>query len=197
MDFSKSLMHASIIAFPNGIIPQRAENWVPIKGYENLYHVSDLERVKSLLRSDKWGRIRQEVYMTPTVNGDGYFILELYKEGKSKIKLLHRLIAEAFIPNPGNKRCINHIRSIRHDNSLSNIEWATHSENNKHAFDFGFQIKKVGSGHPGSRLNEQKVIEIRSKYSAGMGSLRKLSKEYNVSVGAIQSVIERKTWKHI
>lgn len=185
------------IQYLNAISLQRAENWMPIPEYEDLYHVSDLERVKTLFRIDKFGRRRSEAIMTPSINGQGYYILELYREGKHQTKLLHRLIGQAFIPNPENKKCINHKNSIRHDNSLSNLEWATYSDNNQHAFDFGKQVKTVGAAHPFVKLTEEKVLEIRAKYVKGIYGIERLSKEYGVAFGTIQCIIYKKTWKHI
>ena len=65
----------------------------------------------------------------------GYYYLDLYQNNKSTKIALHRILAMAFIPNPDNKKTVNHIDGDKTNNSLSNLEWATYSENTKHAYD--------------------------------------------------------------
>ena len=63
----------------------------------------------------------------------GYFRVRLINNGESSCKLIHRLIADEFIPNPENKRCIDHVDRNRTNNNISNLRWATHSENNQNS----------------------------------------------------------------
>tara|TARA_R110000772_G_scaffold244683_1_gene357879 strand:+ start:102 stop:575 length:474 start_codon:yes stop_codon:yes gene_type:complete len=67
--------------------------------------------------------------MKPYKTKDGYIQVSLSKNGKVKTLYVHRLLATAFIPNPENKRCVDHINGIKHDNRLENLRWATHKEN--------------------------------------------------------------------
>lgn len=70
---------------------------------------------------------------------EGYIRVEMWEGGKGKKQLLHRILADCFIPNPDNKPCINHINGIKHDNRLINLEWVTRSENQMHAYKMGLQ----------------------------------------------------------
>lgn len=106
------------------------EEWRDVKGYEGLYEVSNLGRVKSLPRN---GTIPEEHLMKPHFVC-GYVQYELTSKNKKKGLKAHRLVAEAFLPNPLNKREVNHIDGDKHNNRLDNLEWATSSENQLHSF---------------------------------------------------------------
>ena len=72
--------------------------------------------------------------LKPQKRKDGYCIVRLRKNGDTFALYVHRLVAEAFIPNPENKPCVNHIDGNKHNNCVSNLEWNTYSENNLHAY---------------------------------------------------------------
>lgn len=84
------------------------EFWKDINDYEGLYQVSNLGRVKSLTRILKDGRKWEEKIIKPGNNGHGYLQVNLHKNGKQKNFFIHRLVAEAFIPNPDNLPYVNH-----------------------------------------------------------------------------------------
>lgn len=93
-----------------------------IIGYEGLYEISNLGNVMSLKR----GKPKLPSYY------QGYKKIKLFKEKQWKTFNLHRLVAEAFIPNPENKNAVHHKNSIRHDNSVENLEWCLTLENNNY-----------------------------------------------------------------
>lgn len=114
------------------------EVWKDIKGYEGLYQVSNLGRIKSLSR---YVDVREGVKIHINervkphyINKKGYCQIGLCKDGIRKGFLVHRLVADAFIQNPQNKRTVNHINCDKSDNRIENLEWATYSENIRHAF---------------------------------------------------------------
>lgn len=113
------------------------EIWKNIKGYEGCYQVSNMGRIKSLSRkvwngkAYFWTSVR---VLRPGIDRDGYFLVNLSKNGKAKTEKVHRLVAKAFIPNPENKEAVNHIDEDPSNNKMENLEWATVSENNNHGW---------------------------------------------------------------
>ena len=129
---------------------------------------------------------------------------------KTSKKKVHRLVAEAFIPNPDNKPQINHINGIKTDNRVENIEWSTSKENINHARKTGLNkskpsvrlgninnLRKNGNGEKNSRavLTEKDVLEIRN--NSNNKSYKELSQQYGVKVGTIYQIVKRLRWTHI
>lgn len=99
-----------------------------IKGYEGLYQIDKNGNVYSFYKKR---------FLKPAPTNWGYLTVELFKNKKGKTYKIHRLVAEAYIPNPDNKRCVNHIDCNKQNNNVENLEWCTYSENLKHAWDNG------------------------------------------------------------
>lgn len=109
------------------------EIWKDIEGYEGLYQVSNLGRVKSLERWRKGNTkpvLIKEKIKIPRDNGRGYFITFLYKNNKQRNEYIHRLVAMAFIPNPDNLPQVNHKDENKANNCVDNLEWCTCKYNN-------------------------------------------------------------------
>ena len=119
------------------------EEWRNIEVFEGYYMISNLGRVKSLERM-KWnGRGYQKVpekILKGRDNGHGYLRVNLCKEGKVKQHLVHVLVATAFLPNPDNLPEVNHKDENKQNNCVENLEWCSHSYNNK----YNDKAKKVG-----------------------------------------------------
>lgn len=101
------------------------EIWLSIEGYEN-YQVSNLGRVKSL--RNRYGTYREKILKQGKMK-NGYLCVKLCKEGKMKICYVHRLVANAFIPNPNGYRCVNHKDEDKTNNRVDNLEWCTQKYN--------------------------------------------------------------------
>lgn len=109
------------------------EVWKDVPGLEGFYQISDAGNVRNR---------RTSLPMNPYVNDNGYCIVGLYsrKQGKTIHFRVHRLVAEAFLENPLNKRTVNHKDGDKTNNHVSNLEWATHKENLRHAHDTGLIV---------------------------------------------------------
>lgn len=108
------------------------EIWKDIEGYEGLYQVSNFGRVKRLSRYVLFRsvfKLRDEIILKQQISNTGYVRVALLKEGKRTNTSVHRLVATAFLPNPENKPIVDHINTIRNDNCVENLRWATHNEN--------------------------------------------------------------------
>lgn len=122
------------------------EIWKDIEGYEGLYQVSNMGRVRSLerTRSMNQDRVRKPVpvpgrILVPQKKKAGYLGVVLSKDGKQRNVRIHCIVAKSFLPNPEGKPQVNHINGIKSDNRLSNLEWATNSENQQHALATGLR----------------------------------------------------------
>ncbi len=142
------------------------EEWKDIEGYEGLYQVSNLGRVRSLKRTivDSWctrvfkGRILKQ---TEHNGKQPYFYVTLSKNHKNRKILVHRLVAECFIDNDHNKEQVNHIDGNPQNNNVENLEWVTNAENTQHAYNTGLYVNsKKGRWYKPCQLS---FLDINSK----------------------------------
>ncbi len=180
------------------------EIWKDVIGYEKYYQVSNFGRVKRI-NNRVWNKgywrnkphyiTRQEKYLSIKSNKRGYACCVFTKNCIEKGMQVHRLVAQAFIPNPQNKPQVNHKNGIKTDNKVENLEWCTQKENAQHAYINGLEPR--GSKNGNALLTEKQILEIRNKHVPRKYPFKQLSKEYNVSVSNIASIVQRKSWKHI
>lgn len=122
------------------------EIWKDIKGYEGLYQVSNQGRVRSLYKG---------VRILKTRNNKGYLRVALYKENKYKHISIHRLVAEAFLPNPKNLPQVNHKSEIKTDNRVENLEWC----DSKYNDNYGNRNNKLSRKNRNNKFS-LKVLQI-------------------------------------
>lgn len=172
------------------------EEWRPVVGYEGYYEVSDLGRVKSLTRTIEFKGGREVTLkgkmIKPGKHSTGYLVVGLNKNHIQEMKRVHRVVAEAFIPNPENKPQVNHLNGIKTDNSLINLEWNTVKENIRHAFDTG--LNKRGEMHYGTQLMKWEVLEVCDLLDFTKMTLAEIAVKFNTSRNTITSVNLGNSW---
>lgn len=148
--------------------------WAIIKDFPN-YKIS---------KSGKIVNIRTGKLISISIHKQGYRVVRLWCKGVSRLMKIYRLKAEAFIPNPENKREVNHLDGDRMNEKLKNLEWATPSENMKHAFKNGLAKGQFGKGskHQLRKVSLEDIYEIRR--------LRKEGKKLK-EIGAIYNLVDR------
>lgn len=123
--------------------------WKPIKGYIGYYEISNKGTVKSLKRNiilkNGCKRCLKKKILKSSPNSDGYKEVTLSRDGKDKDFYVHRLVAQAFLPNPDNLPEVNHKSGIKTDNTAENLEWVTHQANVIHAYKTGLSKNRGGS----------------------------------------------------
>lgn len=163
------------------------EVWRDIDGYGGLYQVSNFGRVRSF--KQKTPRI-----LKPMLIKIGYLMVNLSHKGKAKTRLIHRLVALAFIPNPENKPQINHINGVKSDNRIENLEWCTHAENAQHAFHTGLNAVPKGADSPNAKLTNEQVRFIRENPN-GLSQYR-LAEMFAVAHTTISEIQRGETYKN-
>lgn len=149
------------------------EIWKDIEGYEGLYQVSSEGMVKSL----NYNRTGKERILKSAKDKYGYLFVKLRKEGTVKYYLIHRLIAIAFIPNPDNKPCIDHINGDKTDNRVENLRWVTHKENMNNPI----TLNKIGKHLRKSILQ----FSVDGNFIKTWESIMDVQREYDIDKSAI------------
>ena len=155
------------------------EVWKVIEECDGLYEISSLGR----LRNTKTGYIKK--YSKKNC-GDGYYAKYNLQDSKSKLRrFAHRLVAIAFIPNPENKPCVNHINGIKDDNRVENLEWCTVKENNKHA-------REVLGKKRISKFTKEDIAYMVENYKPFVnGSSKEVADYFGVSSVCIQKTLKK------
>ena len=131
-------------------------------------------------------------FLKPFLGTDQYLYINLSNIYRTS---LHRLVAEVYHGFEQNKE-VNHIDGNKLNNHFSNLEWCDRSHNIKHSFKNRLQVAKIGSNNLQSKLNEEKVREIRILYKEG-NNISDLSRRYGVTLSTISKILKRINWKHV
>ena len=177
---------------------ENEEIWKPIDGFDNQYWVSNLGRVKSLKDP------KNEVIMKQSTAVYGYVTVSLTK-GKNKTFRVHRLVAQAFIPNPENKPQVNHKNGNKTDNRVENLEWVTARENINHAYKTlgkkpteqmvkDFTKRSRGENNPKAKIDYRTACIIRKDRAKGI-MLKIIARKFDISISQVSAICNNKVWK--
>lgn len=164
-------------------------HWKPIPGFEGLYDISDHGCVRNA---------RNMNLLKLQNSGNGYYKVQLCRNGVVFREWVHRLVAKAFVPNPCNFRVVDHVDGNKKNNHANNLEWVTRKENTRRAFQMGMIPKPktlCGEQHPNHILTEGQILEIRVLYKTGLYSQRQLAKQHGVSQTTIKMIVNNRAWK--
>ena len=166
------------------------EIWKPIEGYEGVYEVSNLGRVRSLTRIDSRGRLREGVVLKPCYDSRRNY---LHVNLRGKPCNIHRLVAKTFISNPHDYAEINHKDEDKTNNCVENLEWCTHKYNNNYG---SKPTKSRGINNPQSKLTESDIIEIRKLYKPHNKcyGAKALAQRFGVSYHHIYHIVRNDKW---
>ena len=168
------------------------EEWRTIVGYEGQYEVSSYGRVRSLDRYDKMNRFWKGRILNLHTGTGGYLFVGLSSNGNEKNYLVHRLVAQAFIPNPNNLPQVNHKDENKANNAAENLEWCNKTYNENYGSKKEREIKTKTLNN---RVNGHKKIiqyDLDNNFLKEWNSLTEASNILNISIGNISSVINGK-----
>lgn len=170
----------------------KQEKWRQVPGYEGIYEISSMGRVKSLA----CGAANVKI-LKSGISKFGYISSWLSKNKEVKAFRNHRLVASAFLPNPNKYPAVNHINGIRSDNHVLNLEWCTHSYN---SLDAANRMQQQHNKRAGScKLTANKVLLIRemNAFCKKSFTCRWLAKCYRVHSTTVEYIVNGKTWRHL
>ena len=162
--------------------------WKPIKGYGKKYRVSShYGIIQRRLKSGEYTELKYGWHK------DGYQMVSLYKNGKHKRTTVHRVVAEAFLPNPDKLGTVNHINGNKTDNCTDNLEWLEHEDNLRHAHKTGLIAYKIGEDRHISKHTNSQVIEIKKMLRDGFRN-KEICQKLNVKPWIVHDIKIGKSW---
>ena len=143
-----------------------------------------------------WSDISQRM-LKPFTNPDGYLLVDLHHNKKSYYRMIHRLVAIYYIPNPNNLPIVNHKDGVKTNPNVTNLEWCTAKENTQHAWRTGLIKARYGEDNPANRYSEEKIHQVCHLLEEGKLSYREISKVTGVGITTIYDIRKRGKWKQI
>ena len=163
------------------------EDWKDIEGFED-YTIDEKGNIYSK---------RKRKYLKQTINKFGYCQVTLQKDKYKKMFSVHRLVAQAFIPNPKNKPQVNHIDSNRQNNNVKNLEWVTAKENKKHALDNNLLKPRKCEENGRTAYTNDMINDVCRLLEESNLTIKEISEKTNVGVDTIYGIRSKNIWNDI
>lgn len=161
----------------------KEERWEPIKGYEDIYLISDCGRV--------WSIIRNKEKKPSTTSG--HLQIQLHRKGSRSFFYIHQLVLQHFGPaRPSAAHEVNHKDGVKTNNHIYNLEWVTRSENTKHAFDNGM-CRADGVYNGNSKLSYNEVEEIRRQLRNGIKQSL-IAEQFGICQSTVSAISTGRNW---
>lgn len=154
------------------------EEWRDIKGYENLYQVSNKGQIKSLGNGKSNNSFTHVERIMKAFLTEGYLKVRLCKNGKTKSFLVHRLVAESFLPNPDNLPCVNHKSEKKTENNVENLEFCSYQYNNNYGTrkQRAYEKQKITN----SKRKPIKCLDLQTNEISYYTSINETARQFNV-----------------
>lgn len=170
------------------------EKWEWVQGYEGVYQVSDMGRVRSYNGFGRMPKIQSTPRLiTPCMDGRGYFNFTVRKNGKQKVLLIHIEMAKSFLENPNKHKLVRHLDDVKGNNLLSNLAWGTYAENREDGIRNGRHFHKPGVCPAKAKLTEEDVVFIMKSSEKNTTIGRRLG----VTESTISKVRNGRGWNKI
>lgn len=170
------------------------EKWLDIPGYEGVYQVSNIGRIKRV--SAHHGRTRPNKILRPADDGKGYLRAVLCNNGVTRTVQVHRMVAAAFLGPCAPGRHVHHKDYNPSNNRAVNLEYVTPAQNIDHSRERINAAIPRGERHRSTPLSAGDVRRIRELYSTGKYTQSAIAKRYGISFQSIGAIVRRETWKH-
>lgn len=177
------------------------EPWIDIAGYDGLYKINEDGDIMSLdrVRTGSHFTVRHRVYKSRILKpgrAGRYNTVVLTKMGIKKTLLVHRLVALTFIPNPENKKYVNHLDFNRFNNKASNLEWCSQLENVRYTVSAGRNNAPKGEKNSMSKFNDAEIIKLFELRRGGK-TQAEIAKMFSVDPSTVSTILTRKTYRHV
>lgn len=169
------------------------DGFAPIPGYEGVYWINEQGQVRTIIRKGV-----SQVMRKNQLGKRGYYYISLSKDGKRKNHLVHRLLAEVYIPKVNGKNYVNHKDGVKTNIDLRNLEWCTASQNCKHAYRTGLKIphRAISEHNKTTRLDKAKILQAHEWVKLGIPK-GDIAQRLGVSRSAVYRALTKQTWRNL
>lgn len=173
-----------------------SERWLPVRGWEASYEVSDRGVVRSRDRFDARGHFRRGLTLAAFRSTGGYIFVNLSEAGRRQKRSVHTLVAEAFHGRRPDGLVCRHLNGDPSDNRADNLAWGTPLENLEDAMNHGTWRVRHGERHPRAKVSEEDVALIRRLVRGGI-TQASVARQFDIDPSTVSNIVRGRNWKHV